>query len=72
MRKRLIKFTSKDFNNVLTSTELVISMVRILKNRYEKQNIFIDESLLLDLVKDNLYFYLVNKKKLKLQRKNPR
>jgi len=67
MRKRLIRFTSKDFKNVLTSTELVISMTRILKDKYEKRNIFIDEGLLLDLVKDNLYFYLANKKRLKIE-----
>jgi hypothetical protein len=66
-KKRLIRFNELDSKRVLSASELTLDLCRKLKKQYEQKQIYIDDSIIFQTVRENLILYLSSKKRLKFE-----
>jgi len=67
MKKRLVRITEEDAQNIMNSTEFLINLCRTLKAKFEKKNVYIEESVLLPMLRESLILYLTSKKRIRFE-----
>jgi hypothetical protein len=67
MKKKLVRITEEDAQNIMNSTEFVINLTRRLKAKFERKSVFIEESILLPMIRESLLLYLTSRKRIRFE-----
>jgi hypothetical protein len=63
VKTKVIRLDRKDIMNIMSGSELVVKLTLKLKKKLERHNIFVDDTILLTILKENLILRLASKSK---------